>query len=420
VSSAPDDLHVLHVDMDAFYVEVERQRDPSLVGRPVIVGGESDRGVVASASYEARVRGVRSAMPSARARQLCPDAVFVSADFASYGKVSAAVHEVFHSVTPLVEPIALDEAFLDVSGAHALFGGSEEIAWRIRHDIADLVGLDCSVGVASAKLFAKLASVAAKPTPTPSGIEPGLGVKVVARSEELAFLHAHPVRALWGVGAATFARLDALGVGTVGDLSRVPVEALVASLGTAHGNHLARLAQGIDDRPVQPERAVKSISHEETFERDLLDAASLRSEIVRLADAVATRLRRSGLVGHTVQLKIRHPDLRLSTRSVTVEEPLDTGPGIARLAETLLGRLDVSDGVRLLGVGVSGLSEPGPQQLSLVPVDAAGAVDGPEVEQWRDVSQALDAIRGRFGHDAIGPGLGRSGRARSPGTPPGA
>ncbi len=408
-----DDLPILHVDMDAFYVEVERQRDPSLVGLPVVVGGSSDRGVVASASYEARQRGIRSAMPSMRARQLCPEAVFVDADFSNYGAASAAVHDVFHSITPLVEPIALDEAFLDVGGAHRLFGTSEQIAWRIRHDVADLVGLDCSVGVAASKLFAKLASVAAKPIPTPIDVRPGLGVKVVVRPDELRFLHEHPVRALWGVGAATLGRLDGMGVATVGDLSRVPVDALVAALGDAHGRHLAALAQGIDDRPVQPEREVKSISHEETFEVDVADRDDLRSEIVRLADAVATRLRRAGVEGRTIQLKIRHPDLRLTTRARTLDHPTATAAEIARVATGLLDRLDVSDGVRLLGVGATGLDSPGPRQLALVDDAAPGTDDRP----WHEVSSALDEIRDRFGDDAIAPGAsgrraGRPGQRR--------
>ena len=411
MTRARDGLAILHVDMDAFYVEVERQRDPSLVGRPVVVGGSSDRGVVASASYEARMRGVRSAMPSMQARQLCPDAVFVSADFSNYGEASALVHEVFHSVTPLVEPIALDEAFLDVSGAHGLFGSSEEIAWRIRHDVADLVGLDCSVGVASTKTLAKLASVAAKPIPSATEIRPGLGVKVVRREEELKFLHDHPVKALWGVGKVTLAKLQGLGVSTVGDLARVPTDGLVAALGTSHGEHLARLSQGHDPRPVEPERDVKSIGHEETFERDLTTDSELRSEIVRLSDAVASRLRRAGLAARTVQLKIRHPDLRLSTRSVSVETTLDTGPAISRLAVELLTRLDTSDGVRLLGVSCSGLSEPGPQQLTLGVEDGSGPTRDPA---WEHLSSAVDEIRDRFGAHAIGPGA-RATRKEQPG-----
>ncbi len=407
------DLPILHVDMDAFYVEVERQRDPSLVGRPVVVGGSSDRGVVASASYEARQRGIRSAMPSMRARQLCPEAVFVDADFSNYGAVSSAVHEVFASVTPLVEPIALDEAFLDVGGAHRLFGSSEQIAWRIRHDIADLVGLDCSVGVASSKLFAKLASVAAKPIPTPTEVRPGLGVKVVPRAEQLRFLHAHPVRALWGVGAATLAKLDGMGVATVGDLARVPADALVAALGNSHGRHLAALSNGVDERPVEPEREVKSISHEETFEVDVSDRSELVSEILRLADAVGTRLRRAGLEGRTVQLKIRDPELRLRTRSLTLEHGTDTAAEIARTATGLLDRVDFVDGVRLLGVGVTGLDSPRPRQLALVDDPGQAADDRP----WREVSSALDEIRERFGDNAIAPGAstrraGRPGQRR--------
>ena len=404
MSNDAEDLPVLHVDMDAFYVEVERQRDPSLVGKAVVVGGSSDRGVVASASYEARMRGVRSAMPSAQARKLCPDAVFVSAHFSQYRAASQAVHRVFHSITPLVEPIALDEAFLDVSGAHLLFGSSEEIAWRIRHDILETVGLDCSVGVASNKLLAKLASVAAKPRATPRGIQAGAGVRVVNGADARSFLHGHPVAALWGVGAATLRRLQGIGVASVGDLSRVSEASLVQLLGHAHGRHLAMLSHGVDDRPVVPEREAKSISHEETFEVDVTDIARMRSEIVRLADGVASRLRRAGLACRTVQLKVRSPELRSVSRSQTLTESTDVGKVIADTAVALLDRLDTSGGVRLIGVAATGLAPPGPEQLELLhSLEEVGAPDD-LVVPWGRVSAAMDEIRARFGTEAIAPG----------------
>ena len=248
------ELSILHVDMDAFYVEVERQDDPSLVGKPVIVGGDSERGVVASASYEARSRGVRSAMSSVVAKNLCPDAVFVRSNFSRYQEISQQVRQILYAVTPQLEPIALDEAFLDVSGAHRLFGGSEEIAWQIRSDVYEGVGLDCSVGVASSKLLAKLASVAAKPKASPDGVKPGVGVFVVHPDLATNFLEAHPVEALWGVGTATLKKLKALGISSVGDLASVPKELLIEELGTSHGNHLSKLSHGIDLREVDSDR----------------------------------------------------------------------------------------------------------------------------------------------------------------------
>ena len=394
------DLPILHVDMDAFYVEVERQNDPSLIGKAVIVGGESERGVVASASYEARSMGVRSAMSSVLAKKLCPDAVFVRANFSRYREVSEQVHEIFYSVTPHIEPIALDEAFLDISGAHKLFGGSETIAWQLRNDVYVGVGLDCSVGVARSKLLAKLASVAAKPKAGPRGVQPGRGVFVVPSEEETSFLQAHPVEALWGVGSVTFARLEALGISTVGELAAVPEDVLVETLGASHGAQLSELSRNIDHRRVHSQRKSKSISHEETFVQDVFDRAHLVSEIIRLSDAVSTRARRKGLAGRTVHLKIRRPDLRYVTRSATLSEAVSTLPAISETATAMLDQLDLTEGVRLLGVGLSGLGPPGPQQLTLVGEELSDPA-------WGELSNAMDRIRERYGHSAIGPGLPR-------------
>ncbi|MFL2987447.1 MAG: DNA polymerase IV [Candidatus Poriferisodalaceae bacterium] len=392
------ELSILHVDMDAFYVEVERQDDPSLVGKPVIVGGDSERGVVASASYEARSRGVRSAMSSVVAKNLCPDAVFVRSNFSRYQEISQQVRQILYAVTPQLEPIALDEAFLDVSGAHRLFGGSEEIAWQIRSDVYEGVGLDCSVGVASSKLLAKLASVAAKPKASPDGVKPGVGVFVVHPDLATNFLEAHPVEALWGVGTATLKKLKALGISSVGDLASVPKELLIEELGTSHGNHLSKLSHGIDLREVDSERERKSISHEETFASDIYERAALTSQIVRLSDAVSARAREQGLAGRTIHLKMRRPDMSYVTRSVTLEEAVDTLPEIAGKATELLGELDVEQGVRLLGVGLSRLGLPGPQQLTL-----AGVEDNDS--GWGKLSAAMDGIRQRYGHSAIRPGF---------------
>ena len=430
----PDELSILHVDMDAFYVEVERKRDPSLVGRPVIVGGSGRRGVVASASYEARAAGVHAAMPTARARRLCPAAVVVTSDFSGYAEASEAIAEVFESVTPLVEPIALDEAFLDVSGAHRLFGSSPEIAWHLRGAVRQATDLDCSVGVASNKTLAKLASVAAKPTVGPSGPEPGLGVRVVERAEQLAFLWAHRVEALWGVGPVTLRRLNDIDVFSVGDLAAVPIERLVATIGTAHGTQLAALARGVDDRPVHPGGIPRSVSHEETFDTDVRDPDRLRGEIVRLADAVASRLRANGLGGRTVMVKVKYPDFSLRTRARTLAEPIQTPRLLANVAHELIARLDLGSGIRLLGVAVSNISEtPAPAvrspagvgadaptaprgqlQLDLdvgrhlggMSASAGTAESGPtgDAELDRRLADALDAIRGRFGGAIISHG----------------
>jgi DNA polymerase-4 len=388
--------------MDAFYASVELRRRPELRGKPVVVGGAGNRGVVAAASYEARAYGVHSAMPSVRAQRLCPHAVFLPGDYDHYAEVSRHVMAIFGSFTPLVEPISLDEAFLDVRGAIRLHGSPVDIAHRIRARILDEEGLRCSVGVAPNKFLAKLASEAAKPRASRKGPLPGAGVRVVAAGDELAFLHPLPVGAVWGVGPATLARLTRLGVRTVGDLAALPVTIVCSALGDAAGRHLHALSWGRDDRPVVPEQRPKSIGHEETYATDLHEAAAVDAEVVRLSDAVAARLRRAGLGGRTVTLKVRFHDFRTITRSATLSDPVDSGTLLARTAKGLAEKIDPSSGVRLLGVSVSGLSEHPTQQLSLTEQDAGS---------WTEVDAAVDAIRARFGDRAIGPAVlvGRSG-----------
>ena len=402
-----DVAHILHVDMDAFFVSVELNRRPELRGKPVVVGGTGSRGVVAAASYEARSYGVFSAMPSVRARQLCPEAVFLPGDHAHYGAVSKQVFEIFNEFTPLVEPLSLDEAFLDVSGAVRLYGSPQEIAALIRTRVAAEQSLTCSVGIAVNKFLAKLATEQAKPRASRSGPIEGRGIVTVEPGRELAFLHPLDVRELWGVGPSTHARLEQLGVRTVGELAAMPLEALTAAIGRAHGRQLHDLAHGRDQRPVEPDQMAKSVSHEETFPSDIFDQRRLEEEIVRLSDSVGARLRRSGVVGRTVNLKVRFGDFRTVTRAETVAAT-DSGRAIARSAKRLLGRVDLSDGVRLLGVGVSSLGDDGARQLTL---------DEFESGDWDHAEEAIDAIRSRFGKSAIGPAvLSADPGAAEPGT----
>jgi DNA polymerase-4 len=428
---------ILHVDMDAFFAAVEVKLDPSLAGRPVIVGGTGPRGVVAAASYEARRYGVHSAMPAARARRLCPSAVFVPGRYDTYSEISRHLHQLFQSFTPLVEGIALDEAFLDVTGAVGLFGDGPAIAQRIRRRVRDELGLSCSVGVAASKFVAKLASEAAKPRASRAGIDAGAGVVVVAPGEELAFLHPKPVEALWGVGQVTAGRLRALGVTTVGELAAVPVETLERAVGGANGRHLHALAWARDPRRVEPDRAVQSIGHEETYPTDRYDRVDLHRELVRMADAVASRLRAAALTGRTVTLKLRYGDFSTLTRSRTLSMGVDTGPAIARAAGRLLDAVDVDPGVRLLGVSVANLAAGATHQLALAlggeeekkgdETDAAaGGHDGPATGvslsgaaadrssesadlSWHDATRAIDRVRARFGDQAVGPAVLLSG-----------
>lgn len=387
---------ILHADMDAFFVSVELRRHPELIGKPVVVGGAGPRGVVAAASYEARRFDVHSALPSSIARRRCPHAVFLQGDHEHYTEVSRQVKAVFDRYTPLVEPLSLDEAFLDVTGSRALFGPAEAIAHALRRDIRSELELDCSVGVASNKFFAKLASVDAKPRATRAGIEPGPGVAVIDRADENDYLERLPVRRLWGVGPATAEKLEAIGVSTAGDLARLDDVLLVGKLGSGLAVHLSALARGDDDRPVEPDREAKSISHEETFATNRHTDAELQRELVRLADGVARRLRASDLGARTLTLKLRFDDgFTTITRSATSSHPTDLAPEIVAILAPHLDDLDVSPGVRLLGVGASNLG-PAHRQLTLDDLDD----DSPD---WSSASAAVDEIRERFGAAAICP-----------------
>ncbi len=407
---------ILHVDMDSFFASVEVLDDPSLAGKPVIVGGSGARGVVASCTYEARAFGVHSAMPSLRARQLCPQAIFVDGHYSRYAAMSQQLRDVLLSVTPLVEPIGLDEAFLDVTGARRLLGEPETIARQIRRRVGDELALDCSVGVGRTKMIAKLASRAAKPTADRGGRRPGSGVFVVRPDDELTFLHPLPVEALWGVGPATAKRLHDIGVRTVGELAALPEEIVARRLGRAQGLHLAALARAHDPGPVVPDRPAKSVGHEETFRDDLYDPATLQRHAIRMAESVAGHLRDSDLAGRTVTVKVKFADFSMATRSHTLPVAVDTGGAIAAVAGALLDAVDPDPGVRLLGVSVSGLQPSARTQQLAFDLDAdpdatnAGPTSSDERSrraarqqaEWADVTAAVDAIRSRFGRRAVG------------------
>ncbi|WP_419917667.1 DNA polymerase IV [Candidatus Poriferisocius sp.] len=383
---------ILHVDMDAFFVSVELLRHPELRGLPVAVGGSGRRGVVASASYEARAYGVKSAMPAVQARRQCPDLVFLPGDHALYLEVSERIMSILRSFTPLVEPLSVDEAFLDVSGSrhHPV-----EIGHRIRRRVREEEGIGCAVGVASIKFLAKLGSKLAKPEPTPSGPAGGIGVYEVGVGQERAFLSPRPVSDIWGVGPATLASLTRIGITTIGELAEFSIERLVEVVGKAQGRHLHNLANAVDPRPVNPSTEPKSMSREETFPRDLHTHEAIGAVVVGLSDSVASRLRAAGLAGRKITVKVRFGDFRTITRSCTPAGPVDSGVVLAREAKRLLDSVDVASGVRLIGVGVSELEGTGRHQLSL---DDIGS------PSWRDVDRAIDLIRDRFGDGAIHPG----------------
>ena len=398
---------ILHVDMDAFFASVEVVRNPGLRGRPVVVGGSGERGVVAAASYEARVFGIRSAMPSLRARSLCPDLVFLPSDHAHYREVSRRVMAIFHRFTPLVEPLSLDEAFLDVGGAVRTVGEPVEIAAEIRSLVSLEEGLTCSVGVAPNKFLAKLASEQAKPMVSASGPEEGSGIYVVPPDEVEAFLATLPAEAVWGVGPRTMECLQRLGVATVADLAVVPEATLVSLLGDAAGRKLWRLTRGMDDRSVEPAQSVKSIGHEETFSVDLMDPESLIHELGGMTDAVASRARAAGVTGRTVNIKVRFADFTTITRATTLADGTDSSAKIVDVAGAMLNRIDPSPGVRLLGVSLSGLREGSVRQLRLdeLPGDGWDAEErGDRLPRWREAEGVVDRIRRRFGHRAIGHG----------------
>lgn len=372
---------ILHADMDAFFASVEIARDSSLRGKPVIVAGLGPRGVVSAASYEARRFGVHSALPTAVARRRCPHGVFMTPT-TSYGEVSRAVMAIFREFTPHVQPISVDEAFLDVSGARRLIGAPTEIARAIRARVRAEHGITCTVGIASTKFLAKLASEASKPD--------GLGVVPVAT--ELEFLHRLPIRAVWGIGEKTAEKLTRLGLRDVGDLARLDLDSLAASVGTASAEHLYALARNIDPRPVRPERVEKSISNETTFGRDAPDASTWGPVLLELSRKVASRARAAGWAGRGVTVKIRFGDFRTITRSRMLTAPTDVGREIYEAARELADAAATAP-VRLIGVKLDHLVE-------AAAVGRQVALGEPE-HGWRDIETVMDEATAKFGKGAV-------------------
>jgi DNA polymerase-4 len=386
---------MLHVDMDAFYASVELIDRPHLRGQQVIVGGGGNRGVVLSATYEARALGVHSAMPMSRARRLAPRATVIEPDHRRYAEVSRGVMEIFRSITPAVEPLSLDEAFLDVSGALRRLGPPTRIAEVIRARVEAEQRITCSVGVASTKFVAKLASGRCKPD----------GLLVVPADRTVEYLHPLPVTALWGVGAKTGEQLARLGLRTVGDIAHTPEATLRRALGEAVGRHLYELSWGRDPRPVVPEAAEKSIGAEETFEVDVDDPEVVLREVLRLAERTAVRLRSAGMAGRTVVLKVRFANFSTITRSRTLPDVTDVARDIYACARSLWEALRLERArIRLVGVRVEGLvrADGQPRQLLL----------DERPQGWREAERAADKASARFGRNSVRPAtlIDRTGR----------
>ncbi len=393
---------ILHVDLDAFYATVESLRRPELRGKPFVVGG----GVVLSASYEAREYGVRSGMPTGQARQLCPRLIVVSAGrgdpggFASYGEISDGVFEICRRFTPFVEQVSIDEAFLDVAGAHHLFGSTGVIAHDLRHAVHAETGLVLSVGAARTKYLAKVASQVAKPD----------GVVVVEPTHELRFLHKLPVRYLWGAGPVMQEKLAELGLHSIGELAETPLDSLESRLGRGSARHLHALAWNRDPRALQMAHHAKSVGSQSTFGRDVKDPATHRRVLATIADRVGARLRAKRRAGRTITVRVRFADFDSITRSTTLRAPVSSSGALYAVAGELLARgLETADGrgVRLLGISVSGLQVEPHLQLELpLAVDDGGDVQraGSRRDQERsDLDDNIDVLREKFGRDAVTP-----------------
>ena len=378
---------IIHLDMDAFYPAVEALDKPELRGKPVIVGGSRERGVVSSASYEARRFGVHSAQPIATAIRLCPDGIFMPVRMSRYKEVSRQIFGIFHRFTPLVEPLSIDEAFLDLTGAERLMGQTKVIAKKIRETVLKKTGLTVSAGVASSKFVAKIASDIDKPD----------GLTVVPPDRVMEFLDPLPIKKMWGVGKITQQALARLSVKTFKDLRQIPVEILEKKFGE-RGTAMHLLSMGIDERDVEPERETKSIGHEQTFMKDILNPDQAKKEILSLANRVAQRMRREKVRGNTVSLKVKYSDFTQITRAATLPEPTDDSMEIYSISCRLLKKTAVGKRpVRLLGISLSQLSTlENEKQLFLFAQDK-------EYQKRKNLNTALDSICNKFGEKSIRP-----------------
>ncbi len=379
---------IIHLDMDAFYPSVEALDNPELRGKPVIVGGSRERGVVSSASYEARKFGVHSAQPMATAMRLCPNGIVVPVRMARYQEVSEQVFEIFHLFTPMVEPLSIDEAFLDVTGSSRLFGSPIEIAKKIKQQVVEKTGLTISAGVAPSKFVAKVASDMEKPD----------GLTFVASDKVREFLDPLPIKKMWGAGQVTQQALSRLGIHTFRDLRQAPVEVLEKEFGK-HGIHMHQLSMGIDQRDVVTLHDIKSIGHEDTYSKDILDLEPVKRELLSLANRVARRMRRKGLEGKTITLKVKYSDFKRVTRAVTLHhytsDSAEIYSKVCRLLEkTAVGKRPV----RLLGISLSNLADSDTgRQLSLFSRDESS-------EKRKELNKIADSILEKFGKRGIRPG----------------
>jgi DNA polymerase-4 len=383
---------ILHLDLDAFFCAVEELHDPGLRGKAFAVGGRpEERGVVASCSYAARLFGIRSAMPMSRALRLCPDLLVIDHHHGNYGEMSRQVMARLENLSPLVEQISIDEAFVDISG----LGDPLSLARRLQSEVRDGIGLPCSIGIAASKLVAKIATEVGKKS-GPKG-EPPNALTLVPPGQEAAFLNPLPADMLWGVGPKTASKLAEKGIHTIGDIARRPEADLVRWFGE-NGRDLLRRARGQDDRPIETEREAKSVSQETTFARDLRDDRELERTLRELSAQVGRRLRRDGLAGRTVRLKLRWPDFTSLTRQTSLSQPVDQDDEIFASALELLHAVRTPGrAVRLIGVGVSGLGAP-LRQLGLWDVQG---------EKRRKLQEVVDELQEKYGRQAIQRGKGR-------------
>ena len=393
--------NILHIDMDAFFASVEVLDRPEVAGKPAVVAHDSPRSVVTSATYEARALGIRSAMPLVTAKRLCPDVIVLEPHFEKYRAYSKKVMSIFYDFTPVVEQLSIDEAFLDVSGAQKIFGTPEQIAQQIKDRVRDETGLPCSVGVASTKFVAKLASTKSKPN----------GLLVIPEEETLAFLHPLPIEAIWGVGKKTAEVLHKRGLHTVADIAQSPPASLISALGQAAGTHLYELSWARDPRPVSTQRAEKSIGKEHTFNEDVTDAEKLKATLLFQADHVGAQLRKAQLEARTIGLKVTFSDFESLTRSRTLPEATSVGREIHKIVCELLDDLRIGGrAVRLIGVRSAGLVEAGGQQLSLWE---------DETDPWKDAEIVIDQVDQKFGPASVRPAslLRKIEPTRESGTP---